>query len=77
MMKGEEFDRITRAFLKRQPFQPFVIECDSGRRFIVHEPAELHSFAGAATYWHADGELDLIDPEDVTRVVEVPMPAAS
>jgi hypothetical protein len=74
MMKGEEFDRVTRAFLKRQPFQPFVIECDDGQRFVVREPAML---LGTAMYFHANGEIDLIDNENVTRVVELPIPAAS
>jgi hypothetical protein len=76
-MKREQFDQVTRAFLKRRPFQPFVIECDDGQRFIVPEPAALHSYGGSATYFHADGELDMIDPENVTRVVELPIPAAS
>jgi hypothetical protein len=75
MMKREEFDRVTRALLKRDPFQPFLIECEDGRRFVVGEPSALHSFAGSATFFHPDGSMDLLDNENVARVVELTVPA--
>lgn len=71
MMKRAQFDEITRGFLKREPFRPFVIVYEDGRRFIVRDPKELSCFAGSATYFSPTGEIDLLDNEEVMQVVEL------
>jgi hypothetical protein len=71
MMKRAHFDEITRGFLKREPFRPFVIEYEDGRRFVVRDPKELHCFAGSATYSPPDGSIHLLDNEEVAQVAEL------
>jgi hypothetical protein len=71
MMTRAQFDQVTRSLLKRQPFQPFVIEYDDGQRFVVGQPSELASFAGSASYFDPAGELHLIDSENVRQVIEL------
>lgn len=71
MMKREQFDQLARSFWKRQPFRPFVIECDDGQRFVINQPEEFHCYAGSAEYFYPDGSLDFIDNEDVVRIVDL------
>jgi hypothetical protein len=71
MMKREQFDQLARAFWKRQPFRPFVIEYEDGERFVVTQPDAFGCYAGSATLFHPDGSLDIIDSENVSRIVEL------
>jgi hypothetical protein len=77
MMKREQFEAALRERTQRQPFLPFTIELDGGDKFIVTERKAIHHFAGAATIYHPDGNFDFIDPEDVSRVCDMPLPVAS
>jgi hypothetical protein len=71
MMKRAEFDQVVRSFWKRKPFQPFVIEYEDGQRFIVKDPDAFGCYAGSATLFHPDGSLDIIENEEVSRVVDL------
>ena len=71
MMKREQFDQLARSFWKRQPFRPFVIEYDDGQRFVVADPELFSCYAGSADLFHADGSLDILDHENVARIVEL------
>jgi hypothetical protein len=71
MMKRAEFDQLARSFWKRQPFRPFVIEYEDGERFIVDDPEAFGCYAGSATLFHPDGSLDIIDNENVARIIEL------
>jgi hypothetical protein len=73
MMKRLEYDQAVRAFLRRQPFQPFVVEYEDGRRFVVEQPQQL---ADPGVYLRPNGDLDLLDNEEVSRVVELDKAAA-
>ena len=71
MMKRDDFQRAVDELKSRVPFRPFVIEMDSGQRFVVADPKALSCYAGGGTYSHADGNFDFVESEDVSRLVEV------
>ncbi len=73
MMKRVDYDQTVRAFLRRQPFQSFVIEYDDGRRFVVEQPQRLF---GPEAFIRPSGEWDFLDNEEVRRVVELDKAAA-
>jgi hypothetical protein len=68
MMKRVEYERVAREFLRREPFQPFVIEYEDGRRFVVEQRQQLPD---PTWYIRRDGEFDFLDNEEVLRVVEL------
>ena len=70
-MKREAFDEAARKYLNRQPFRPFVIELDDGSSLVVGQREALHEFAGAATYFGADGSITFVDAEDVKQLLEL------
>jgi hypothetical protein len=71
MMTREGFQQAVDAFKHRQPFQPFVIELEDGRRFVVGDPKALHCYAGAGTFHHPNGDFDFVDSEYVKRLIEL------
>jgi hypothetical protein len=74
MMKRVEYEQTTHDLLRRQPFRPFVIEYDDGRRFVVDDPRRLF---GPEVFIRPDGEWDMLDHEEVLRVAELTEAAAS
>lgn len=72
MITRETFEQTLRSFLKREPFQPFGIEMDDGRRFFVGDrDAVFYHQGGTAMYFHRDGEMDFVDAEGVRRFIEL------
>ena len=72
MMHAPIFDQVIQERLDRKPFQPFAIEFDDGRRFVVSERKALMSpGAGRTIYWHDDGKLDFVDCEVVKGLTEI------
>ena len=71
MMKSHQFQQAVDAFKQRQPFQPFVIELDDGQRLVVEDPEAFKCFAGGGTWFWPNGDLLLVDGEDVRQVVEL------
>jgi hypothetical protein len=74
MMSRNALDEAIRTFRKKEPFEPFVIECDDGRRFIVRDPKAIDCMYGSATYVRPDGNFDFLDFEIVSRVVPLTEP---
>lgn len=71
-MESESFDRALRAFARRTPFKPFVLELVSGSRFQVDHPEALVVVRGGlAVFVNADGELMVFDHEGVASLDEV------
>jgi len=68
-MTAENFDRTLRAFHRRAPFRPFMVELVSGSRFQVDHPEALVMRGGAAVFVAADGTPTLFDHESVSKVV--------
>ena len=77
MMTRASFEQGLQTLLKRQPFQPFIIEFDDGERWVVGEPAALWYQEGrTAVYSRPDGSLHFVDCEAVRQFVEL-TPAGS
>ena len=71
-MTAENFDRTLRAFQRRVPFRPFVVELVSGSRLQVDHPEALMHRAGAAIFVAPDGDFTLFDHEGVSKVCDGP-----
>ncbi len=57
-MKQQEFEDTLRQFLRREPFQPFVVEMLNGET--IHVPDRHTVFGGGAAIYIAP-EFDLIE----------------
>jgi hypothetical protein len=79
MMTTNQFEQTIRPLLQAQPFQPFVIERAVGDQFLVYAPTAVrYHEGGRAIYFHADGNMDFINCEVVTKIYRlVPEPAGS
>jgi hypothetical protein len=78
MMTAAEFEKSLRAFLACKPFQPFLIDFDDGRQFVVGQPAALwYQEGGSALYVGPDADLDFVDCVAVRAFIPlVPAPSA-
>ena len=79
MMPADQFERTVKDLLKREPFEPFVIEDDAGEKYLVYTPKALFYIDGPrGLYFHADGNMDFINSEVVSKIYRlVPEPAGS
>lgn len=71
MMRRRDLEAALSDWLDREPFMPFIIEFNDGRRFVVEEKMSLLHYAGSAVYAWPDGFFDFVDPEDVRHVTEL------
>ncbi len=72
MMHGPIFDKDLREKMERNPFQPFIIEFDDGRKFIVSRPkALMFPSYGSTVFFHGDGNFDFVDCEVVKQFVDL------
>ena len=69
-MVQENFSRALRAFAKRAPFKPFVVELVSGERVLVEHPEALAFRGGSAVYISPRGEYSLFDHEGVAQLLD-------
>lgn len=70
------FDQTLRAFVRRKPFIPFVVQSHDGRRILIEEPAVafgggeagiLTDQAGLASYrWDQVRDTSLAIPESAS-----------
>jgi hypothetical protein len=69
-MNQQEFEESARAFLRREPFQPFVIELQEGRVLLIDQPALAYGGGTGATFLSADFDLVEFLYEDVRAIRE-------
>jgi hypothetical protein len=69
-MVHENFSKALRAFARRAPFKPFVVELVSGERIVVEHPEALAFRGGSAVYISPRGEFSLFDHEGVAQVLD-------
>ena len=75
-MVAETFAQALRAFARRKPFKPFVVELVSGERISVQHPEALAFQDGAAVYISPKREFVLFDNEGVAGVMDQPAETA-
>ncbi len=75
IMKIEEFEETLRELLRREPFQPFVVELVDGRVIAVDEP-KLAFCGGAASFFTPSYDLVEFACEEV-QAIRPAVPGAS
>ncbi len=68
-MEIEAFDRGLRSFVRRVPFQPFVVELTSGSQFQVLHPEALAFSNGVAMHIGIDGIPRIFDHRSVSQMI--------
>ncbi len=74
-MIHENFTATLRAFIRRQPFRPFLVELTSGDRFRVQHPEALSMRGALAVYVGTNGSVKLFDCDSVSQLCDEPGPA--
>ena len=67
-MEREAFERSLKAFVRRTPFHPFVVELVSGALVEVDHPEALVFRGGVAVHFNQDGIPTLFDHQGVARL---------
>jgi hypothetical protein len=67
-MVAENFEKSLRAFARRTPFRPFIVELMSGAQIEVDHPEALISRSGVAVYISPDGEPTIFDHHSVSQL---------
>jgi hypothetical protein len=68
-MTAEHFQTTVRAFQRRSPFKPYVVELVSGDRVHVDHPEALVIRGGVAVFVSSSGEPVIFDHEGVSQVL--------
>ena len=68
-MERDAFEGSLRAFVRRTPFHPFIVELVSGGQLQVDHPEALVFRGGVAVHFNRDGIPTLFDHEGVTRLI--------
>jgi len=76
-MTSKHFERTLRAFQKRAPFRPFIVELVSGDRFQVDHPEALVLRDGVAVFIAAGGKPTLFDHDGVCQIFGQQTPRTS
>lgn len=76
-MTRDQFDAAYRAFAQRRPFRAFAIEFTSGSQLLVGHPEAVRK----EKLWYVtrcpDGGYVVFAAGAVSRLLDIPMPAAS
>lgn len=67
-MTPEQLENALRSFVRRTPFQPFVIERQDDQPVVVRNPESLAFGSGGGASYFDDGDICLIDCEQVIAV---------
>jgi hypothetical protein len=76
-MTAEHFQTTIRAFQRRTPFRPYIVELVSGDRVHVDHPEALVIRGGVGVYVTASGEPTIFDNEGVSEVLVGPGESAA
>ena len=72
MMKLVDYEEALRSRLDRQPFQPFVIEMEDGRRFEIRKKKDLAYWIGdMAMYGEPGNGWEWLYRDDVKQIVDL------
>jgi hypothetical protein len=74
-MTTEQFDIAYRAFARRRPFRPFMIEFASGAEFLVVHPEAVRHEAQVYVNRRPDGGYVVFAAESVCRLLDALAPA--
>jgi hypothetical protein len=78
MMASADFEKALKTQLQRRPFQPFRIDLDDGRQFVVGESQALSYYEGSTALFFGPDTMDFVDCVAVQAFVPlVPAPSAN
>ena len=69
-MTPQNFQQTLRAFSRRQPFRPFVVELVSGDRFRVRHPEALSMRGTVAMFIGPNAAVKLFDSDNVSQLCD-------
>lgn len=75
-MTNKQFDTAYRAFCRRRPFRPFLIEFASGNQILIGHPEAVRNEADLCAMRGPDGGHVVFAAESVLRLLDVPTAAA-
>jgi hypothetical protein len=67
-MKADQFEQTLREFLRREPFQPFVVELVDGGVIAVNHP-KVAMGGGGASFFTPDHDLVDFECENVQAIL--------
>jgi hypothetical protein len=74
-MDQETFEETLCSFLRREPFEPFIVEMEDGERIVVEEPTV--AFNGrVAGYLNPSFEIQTFQAEQVLQLRRLPWSTA-
>jgi len=76
-MNAQTFAVALRAFVRRQPFRPFLVELTSGDRFRVPHPEAVSMRGDVAMYIGPEGTVKLFDGSSVCQLCDEPAALAT
>jgi hypothetical protein len=71
-MTVEQFDAAYRAFRRRRPFRPFLIEFTSGHQLLISHPEAVRNEANLYAMRCPDGGNVVFAAETVSRLLDLP-----
>ena len=75
-MTRDRFEQLLRSFLRRQPFEPFVVELREDKQVLIDEPEAL-AFDGGAAGFIGLADIHLFRCDEVRAIHPVSQEAAS
>jgi hypothetical protein len=66
-MTSDQFETTMREYLRRNPFEPFVVRTDSNQLIIIDKPQAVALAAGGAGYLGAE-QIHFIESSNVLEI---------
>jgi len=76
-MTSDHFQTTIRAFQRRTPFKPYVVELVSGDRITIDHPEALVVRGGVGVFVNTTGAPTIFDREGVSQVIASPGESAA
>jgi hypothetical protein len=71
-MSGADLERALQAFARRRPFRPFLIELQSGDRFLISHPEAVARYGELFLYRGADRGQRVFAGASVCQLLDPP-----
>ncbi len=71
-MTGDDLGRALRAFARRRPFRPFLLEFDSGDRILASHPEAIHRYGELFLHRDRDRSQRVFTAAGVCQLIDPP-----
>jgi hypothetical protein len=75
-MNQANFEKARRAFMRRHPFLPLIVESNNGDRIRIPHPEALVMRGPIAMFIGPDSAVKLFDGESITQLTDEPSPTS-